>query len=359
VRATLPIHVESLQVEMRRRRRQRRQACDEGRRARGQGVTLRLLLDPNGDGPETRVCSPSAVDRRTRDLSRIGFSHVTLKSASSSGERRDGSFVRGLRAWRDTEPMHSVATRIPVSQELLRFAKRVGAELALRTGKLRRIVEHDGRLLLAPPADETKDPELKARSARPASPERIWFPARGADEDPTRAEADEAGLGAEHRARPGGMLPRGDAYRAFLGTATGFREAGTIRRGPGESWDANEDSARFTPGSVAVSCLRSRAAVCPPRHRRPQNTVVVGPRNRLNGRASPRAARPRRTGRASSTGKAALPLRRRSPRGRADWFRFPALELRRARIRRGAVVRPQFSYDGEVVVGSGLVTFRG
>src|SRR5207247_6166968 len=83
--------------------------------------------------------------------------------------------------------------------ELLAFAHRAGAR-TLITGHYARIVDRDGRLLLARGADARKDQSYMLARLDPRKLEHISFPLGDQTKAETRAEAERAGLAAARRA---------------------------------------------------------------------------------------------------------------------------------------------------------------
>ena len=237
--------------------------------------------------------------------------------------------------------------------ELLSFSKRVGAA-RLATGHYARIVEHEGRLLLARALDETKDQSYMLARLDPRHLERLWFPLGEQTKTQTRAEAAEAGLEAAHRAESQeACFLAGDDYRAFLGRHGLPAAGGAIVDEAGKQVGTHDGFWGFTPGQrrgLGVSAAEPLYAVgTDPR----TNTVVVGPRRSL-ARTSVSAR-----GRLFvPAGRVAAKLRYRSPavgasvEQTASGFRLrldePAFGVARGQA---AVL-----YDGDVVVGSGLVT---
>ena len=101
--------------------------------------------------------------------------------------------------------------------ELLAFADRIGAA-RLATGHYARIVERDGRRLLARAADPRKDQSYMLAAVDEAALDRVWFPLGEQTKDETRAEAEAAGLAAAHRPESQeACFLGGDDYRDFLG----------------------------------------------------------------------------------------------------------------------------------------------
>jgi tRNA-specific 2-thiouridylase len=319
------------------------------------GVTLRLWLDPNGPDSERACCSPSAVIAARETCHRLGFPHVTLDLREQFRRAVVTPFVRGYARGETPNPCIRCNGGFRFA-ELLSFAKRVGAP-RLATGHYARIVEHDGRLLLARAADETKDQSYMLARLDPRHLERICFPLGEQTKTQTRAEADEAGLEAAHRAESQeACFLAGDDYRAFLGRQGLPAKAGAIVDESGAAVGTHEGFWQFTPGQrrgLGVSAAEPLYAV---RTDARTNTVVVGPRAAL--------ARTRVSARGrlfAPAGRVTAKLRYRSPavpasvEQTAGGFRLrldePAFGVARGQA---AVL-----YDGDVVVGSGLVTSAG
>jgi len=244
------------------------------------GVTLRLWLDPQGPDSERACCSPAAVIAARATCHRLGIPHVTLDLREEFRRAVVEPFVRGYAAGETPNPCIRCNGSFRFA-ELLAFAEQAGAD-RLATGHYARIVEREGRLLLARAADERKDQSYMLARLDPRFLDRLWFPLGEQGKDETRAEAAEAGLEVAQRAesQEACFLAGGD-YRGFLerhGLAAG--------EGPLVDEDGNEVGRhdgfwRFTPGQrkglgVAAPeplyALRSEAAT---------NTVVVGPRAAL------------------------------------------------------------------------------
>ncbi len=319
------------------------------------GVTLRLWLDPNGPDSERACCSPSAVIAARESCHRLGLPHVTLDLREQFRRAVVTPFIRGYARGETPNPCIQCNGGFRFA-ELLSFAKRVGSA-RLATGHYARIVEHDGRLLLARAVDATKDQSYMLARLDPRHLERIWFPLGEQTKTQTRAEADEAGLEAAHRAESQeACFLAGDDYRAFLGRHGLPAKPGAIVDESGEKVGAHDGFWQFTPGQrrgLGVSAAEPLYAVgTDPR----TNTVVIGPRTSL--------ARTRVSARGrlfAPAGRVTAKLRYRSPavaasvEQTASGFRLlldePAFGVARGQA---AVL-----YDGDVVVGSGLVTSAG
>jgi tRNA-specific 2-thiouridylase len=319
------------------------------------GVTLRLWLDPNGPDSERACCSPRAVIAARETCHRLGFPHVTLDLREQFRRAVVRPFVRGYARGETPNPCIRCNGGFRFA-ELLSFAKRVGAA-RLATGHYARIVDHDGRLLLARAADETKDQSYMLARLDPRHLERIWFPLGEQTKTQTRAEADEAGLEAAHRAESQeACFLAGDDYRAFLGRQGLPAKVGAIVDESGEAVGTHEGFWQFTPGQrrgLGVSAAEPLYAV---RTDARTNTVVVGPRASL--------ARTRVSARGrlfAPAGRVTAKLRYRSPAVPASVEQTAAGFRLRLDEPAFGVARGQAAvlYDGDVVVGSGLVTSAG
>ena len=316
------------------------------------GVTLRLWLDPNGPDSERACCSPRAVIAARETCHRLGLPHVTLDLREQFRRAVVTPFVRGYARGETPNPCIQCNGGFRFA-ELLSFAKRVGAA-RLATGHYARIVEHEGQLLLARATDATKDQSYMLARLDPRRLERIWFPLGEQTKTQTRAEADEAGLEAAHRAESQeACFLAGDDYRAFLGRHGLAAETGAIVDESGETVGTHEGFWQFTPGQrrgLRVSAAEPLYAVGTDAR---TNTVVVGPRASL--------ARTRVSARGrlfAPAGRVTAKLRYRSPAVAASVEQTASCFRLRLDEPAFGVARGQAAvlYDGDVVVGSGLVT---
>src|SRR5947207_10543760 len=138
------------------------------------GVTLRLWLDPDGPDSERACCSPESVIAARETCHRLGVPHVTLDLREEFRRAVVTPFVRGYARGETPNPCIRCNGGFRFA-ELLAFARRAGAE-RLATGHYARIVERDGRLLLARGADPAKDQSYMLAALDPASLEQIEFP---------------------------------------------------------------------------------------------------------------------------------------------------------------------------------------
>src|SRR5581483_8632762 len=217
-----------------------------------------------------------------------------------------------------------------------------------------RIVERDGRLLLARGADPAKDQSYMLASLDPRQLARISFPLGGQGKQATRAEAERAGLAAAGRAESQeACFLAGDDYRAFLERRGLRSERGPVVDGQGRELGAHPGYWRFTPGQrrglglgggEPLSALRTVPAT---------NTVLVGPRTSLT------------TTTVDVAGRLYVPVRRAEAKVR---YRSPAIGGDVAATGRGFRVEldePAYGvapgqtavlYEGEAVVGCGVVS---
>jgi tRNA-specific 2-thiouridylase len=237
--------------------------------------------------------------------------------------------------------------------ELLAFARRIGAS-RLATGHYARIVERDGRVLLARAADERKDQSYMLARLDPRFLDRISFPLGEQTKAQTRAEAEAAGLAAATRAESQeACFLAGDDYRSFLERHGLDARPGAIVDATGRTVGAHDGYWRYTPGQrrgLGVAAAEPLYAVDADAR---TNTVVVGPRSAL--------ARTRVSARGrlfADARRVEAKLRYRSPavcatvEPTARGFRLELDEPAYGVARGQAAVL----YEDDAVVGSGLVT---
>src|SRR5581483_4022239 len=217
--------------------------------------------------------------------------------------------------------------------------------------------ERDGRTLLARAVDERKDQSYMLATLDPRFLERLWFPLGAQTKEQTRAEAADAGLAVARRAESQeACFLAGDDYRAFLARNGLDAKAGPIVDETGARVGMHDGYWRFTPGQrrgLGVAAAEPLYAVATDAR---TNTVTVGPRAALattavdaRGRLFTDAAR------------VSAKLRYRSPAVPAQVEPTPAGFRLRLDEPAYGVARGQAAvlYDGDLVVGSGLVTSVG
>jgi tRNA-specific 2-thiouridylase len=316
------------------------------------GVTLRLWLDPNGPDAERACCSPSAVLAARETCHARGLPHVTLDLREEFRRAVVTPFVRGYARGETPNPCIRCNGGFRFAQ-LLSFARRIGAP-TLATGHYARIVEHGGRLLLARAVDERKDQSYMLARLDPRHLSRIDFPLGTQTKEQTRTEAAAAGLAAAHRAdSQEACFLAGDDYRAFLGRQGLAPSAGPIVDESGRELGDHDGFWRFTPGQRRGLGVAAPEPLYALSTNARTNTVVVGPREAL-ARTS-----------VSARGRLYAPVARVTAKLR---YRSPAVGARVEETASGfrleldepayGVARGQAAvlYDGDTVVGSGLVT---
>jgi tRNA-specific 2-thiouridylase len=316
------------------------------------GVTLRLWLDPDGPDAERACCSPSAVVAARELCHALGRPHVTLDLREEFRRAVVAPFVRGYARGETPNPCIRCNGGFRFA-ELLAFARRVGAS-RLATGHYARIVERDGRLLLARAADPAKDQSYMLARLDPRRLERVAFPLGEQTKDETRAEAAAAGLAVARRAESQeACFLAGDDYRRFLERHGLAAAPGPLVDESGREVGAHDGFWRFTAGQrrgLGVSGPEPLYALeTQPR----ANAVVVGPRASLARRRV--SARGRLYTHAR---RVEAKLRYRSPAVAATVEETPSgFRLRLAEPAYG-VARGQAAvlYEDDAVVGCGLVT---
>jgi tRNA-uridine 2-sulfurtransferase len=316
------------------------------------GVTLRLWLDPRGPDAERACCSPSAVVAARETCHRLGLPHVTLDLRESFRKAVVAPFVRGYARGETPNPCVRCNGGFRFAQ-LLAFARRVGAP-KLATGHYARIVERDGRLLVATARDLGKDQSYMLARLDPRFLDRVWFPLGEQTKEQTRAEARAAGLAVAGRAdSQEACFLAGDDYRAFLDRQGLHPQAGPIVDEQGHELGTHDGHWRFTAGQRRGLGVAAAEPLYALRTEPSTNTVVAGPRGSLARR------------RVSVRGRLYAPVGRASAKLR---YRSPAMPARIESTTTGfrlhldepayGVARGQAAvlYDGDVVVGSGLVT---
>ncbi len=316
------------------------------------GVTLRLWLDPDGPDSERACCSPSAVIAARALCHSRGLPHVTLDLREEFRRAVVGPFVRGYARGETPNPCIRCNGGFRFA-ELLAFARRIGAA-RLATGHYARIVERDGRTLLARAVDPAKDQSYMLARLDPRRLARVSFPLGTQTKSETRAEASAAGLAAAGRAesQEACFLAGGD-YRAFLERHGLASAPGALVDEAGAELGAHDGYWRFTPGQRRGLGVAAAEPLYALETNARTNTVVVGPRQALARRAVSVRGRLFVT-----AGRVEAKLRYRSPAVPAAVEETASGFLLRLDKPAYGVARGQAAvlYDGDVVVGSGLVT---
>src|SRR3954453_4913835 len=316
------------------------------------GVTLRLWLDPEGPDTERACCSPESVIAARETCHRLGVPHVTLDLREEFRRSVVAPFVRGYARGETPNPCTRCNGGFRFA-ELLAFARRAGAE-RLATGHYARVVERHGRLLLARGLDPGKDQSYMLAALAPRRLARVSFPLGEQDKESIRAEAERAGLAAAHKPESQeACFLAGDDYRAFLGRHGLAPRKGAVVGGDGSELGSHDGFWPFTPGQRRGLGVAAAEPLYVLGTRPSTNAVVVGSRASL--------ARSRVTVR----GRLYVEAERVEAKLRYGSPVVPARVEPTARGFRLELAEPAYGvatgqaavlYDGDVVVGYGLIT---
>lgn len=239
------------------------------------GVTLRLWQDPAAPDGERACCSPSAVAAARSTCHALGLPHVTLDLREEFLDAVVDPFVAAYEEGRTPNPCIRCNGAFRF-RELLEFAERAGAE-SLSTGHYARIVERDGRFLVARAVDTEKDQSYMLATVDPTILDRVRFPLGEQTKEETRAEAARAGLAAAVRPESQeACFLGGDDYRSFL-ERRGLRSAaGDVVDEDGRTLGSHEGYWRFTAGQRRGLGIASSRPLYVLRTDPGANRVVVG-----------------------------------------------------------------------------------
>jgi len=316
------------------------------------GVTLRLWLDPRGPDAERACCSPAAVLAARQTCHALGLPHVTLDLREPFRRAVVEPFVRGYARGDTPNPCVRCNGGFRFAQ-LLAFARRAGAA-RLATGHYARIVRRDGVQFLARAVDERKDQSYMLARVDPRLLGRVWFPLGAQTKEQTRAEAAAAGLAAARRPESQeACFLAGADYRTFLERHGLPAREGSIEHVDGAPLGRHLGHWRFTPGQRRGLGLAAAEPLYTVATDARTNVVTVGPREALARR------RVRVRGRLfAGVDSADVKLRYRSPAVAAGVApTAQGFELALAEPAYGvAPGQAAVLYEGDIVVGSGLVT---
>jgi tRNA-specific 2-thiouridylase len=315
------------------------------------GVTLRLWLDPAGPSAERACCSSAAVIAARETCHRLGLPHVTLDLREAFRSAVVQPFVEAYAHGLTPNPCMRCNGRFRFDV-LVAFAERAGCDV-LWTGHYARIVERDGKRLIARGADPAKDQSYMLGTVDPALLDRVAFPLGEQGKERTRAEAAAAGLAVAQRAESQeACFLAGDDYRAFLERQGLERRPGAIVDEGGRSLGRHDGVWRFTPGQrrgIGVAAAEPLYAV---RSDVASNTLVVGPRHAL------------RANEIEVEGRFYVPVERVQAKLRYRSDPVPATVLRTPGGFRLLLDAPVLAvapgqvavlYDGDAVVGAGVI----
>ncbi|MDQ3123022.1 MAG: tRNA 2-thiouridine(34) synthase MnmA [Actinomycetota bacterium] len=316
------------------------------------GVTLRLWQDPQGPSSERACCSSEAVAAARSACHALGVPHVTLDLREEFRQAVVDPFVAGY-ASGDTPNPCARCNGVFRFDALLAFARRAGAQ-TLWTGHYARVVEKDGQLLVARARDSAKDQSYMLSTLDPGVLERVRFPLGEQTKDETRAEASSAGLAAARRAESQeACFLAGDDYRRFLERQGLPRADGEIVDESGAVVGRHDGYWTFTPGQRRGLRVAAGRPLYVLRTDRASNAVVVGDRDALA------------VTRIHAEGRLYVPVERAQVKLRYRSAPVPstvrvenggfALELE-APAHGVATGQVAALYDGEAVIGAGVIT---
>ena len=240
------------------------------------GVTLRLWLDPAGPSAERACCSPDAVIAARETCHRLGLPHITLDLREAFRAAVVQPFVDGYANGLTPNPCMRCNGSFRFDA-LVDFAARAGADI-LWTGHYARIVEREGRRLIARGLDDRKDQSYMLATVDPALLDRVGFPLGGTTKDETRLEAAGAGLAVAGRAESQeACFLAGDDYRAFLGRQGLDDAPGPIVDEGGNVLGRHRGIWRYTPGQRRGIGVAAPEPLYALRTDRAANALVVGP----------------------------------------------------------------------------------
>jgi tRNA-uridine 2-sulfurtransferase len=317
------------------------------------GVTLRLWVDPRGPSTNRACCSPASVVAARETCHELGIPHFTLDLREGFRRAVVEPFVRGYARGETPNPCIRCNGGFRFA-ELLAFARRIGAA-RLATGHYARIVEREGRILLARGVDPKKDQSYMLGALEPRFLDRLWFPLGSQTKEETRRAAQQAGL--EAAGRPESQeacFLAGSDYREFLARHGVEAGGGAIVDESGREVGRHAGFWRYTPGQRRGLGVRGSARVYALRTEARTNTVVIGPRESLARRYV-----------AARAGRLYLPVERVEAKLR---YRSPAARARVEARGRGFALEldePAYGvapgqaavlYEEDAVVGAGVIS---
>ncbi|HSL63300.1 MAG TPA: tRNA 2-thiouridine(34) synthase MnmA [Gaiellaceae bacterium] len=244
------------------------------------GVTLRLWQDPAAPHAERACCSPAAVAAARGTCHALGVPHVTLDLREEFRRAVVDPFTAGYEEGETPNPCIRCNGAFRFD-ELLAFVSRAGAD-TLWTGHYARVVEREGKLLVARGVDARKDQSYMLATLSSAALARVRFPLGAQSKAETRAEAARAGLAAAGRgeSQEACFLGGGD-YRGFLEREGLPADDGAIVDEHGHVLGAHDGYWRFTAGQRRGLGVVAERPLFVLRTDRETNTVVVGPHESL------------------------------------------------------------------------------
>jgi tRNA-specific 2-thiouridylase len=252
-------------------------------RARGGdvvGLTLRLWIDDQAPDAERACCSPAAVLRARESCHALGIPHVTLDGREAFRRAVVEPFVAGYARGETPNPCTTCNGSYRLAA-LVGAAARLGAS-RVATGHYARLVQRDGRTLVARGADEAKDQSYMLARVPSDVLARLRLPLGDATKAAVRAEAAAAGMAAATaRESQDVCFLGGGALDDFLAREGVELGEGSIRDEAGNELGRHAGAVAYTPGQRRGLGLAAETPLYVLRSDATRNVLVVGPRSRL------------------------------------------------------------------------------
>jgi tRNA-specific 2-thiouridylase len=189
-----------------------------------EGVTLRLWGGPSDSG----CCSVSDVEDARRVAAQLGIEHHVFDFSERFESQVVGPYVADHAAGRTPNPCVECNRHLKFDA-LLDRADVLGFDV-VATGHHARLVERDGRLLVARGADPAKDQSYVLHPLVDPDTRRVWFPIGGRTKTEVRALAAELGL--RTAAKPDSQdvcfVTSSEGRSAFVGARTALHPADVV-----------------------------------------------------------------------------------------------------------------------------------
>ena len=314
-----------------------------------------------GSGSTTRLRTPSArAARRRRSLRAreschaLGIPHVTLDGRGAFRRTVVEPFVAGYARGETPNPCTTCNGSYRLAA-LVDAAERLGAP-RVATGHYARLVERDGRTLVARGADEAKDQSYMLARVPSEVLARLRLPLGDATQGRRASRGRRGGHGGRHRARePGRLLPRRRrARRLPRPRGRAARHGQHSRRGRARAGAPHGRGGLHAGPAARPRSLGRGAALCPALGRRPQR-ARGRPQEPARAQRGVPCAMPAST---AGCGRVHAKLRSRSPTVAARVEQAPEGVLLRLEEPVYGVAPGQTAVlydDGGCVVGSGVI----
>ena len=243
-------------------------------------MTLRLWIDEQAPDAERACCSPAAVLRARESCHALGIPHVTLDGREAFRQAVVDPFVAGYARGETPNPCTTCNGSYRLAA-LVAAAARLGAG-HVATGHYARLVERDGRVLVARGADEAKDQSYMLARVPEAVLAKLRLPLGDATKAAVRAEAAAAGMAAATaRESQDVCFLGGGALDDFLSRQGVELSGGSIRDEAGRELGRHAGAVAYTPGQRRGLGLAAAEPLYVLRSDAARNELIVGPHSRL------------------------------------------------------------------------------